>query len=161
MLDAMIQLNIQPMFKGTSVNYGRRYMIEGPDELWMKYSDARTKGASVSVLDNMLKQYLEVEHASDPVALAIQEKLMLVEPFIHLTAEQTDAAVAITNEDKAAKRYFGEWKATLNEAQILSYSVELLKDQLNAYAQEKAKAVQDAKDKELKDQMALKKPIAA
>lgn len=160
-LDLVIQLNILPTYKGSSVNYGRRYMIEGPDEIWARYSEARVKGASVSVLDDMLRQYLEVEHAADPVALEIQEKMMLVEPFVHLTAEQVDAAVSVTNEDKAAKRYFGEWKATLNTAMILSFAPELLREQLNQFAAAKAVMIQQAKDKELKDQMALKKPIAA
>jgi hypothetical protein len=125
-----IQITINQSYQGATVNYGKRYMLESPDVLWEKYSNARIKGAATSVLDDLLQEYYEAKYDSDPIKLAIQSKLMKVEPFIHKTTEQVDSAISITPEDKIQKLYFSEWLSTLNEAMILSFSVEELKMQL-------------------------------
>lgn len=128
-LDAVIQIQITQSYQGSSVNYGKRYMIESPDEIWNKYSDARARGAAYSILDDLLLEYYEAKYNSDPVKLAIQTKLMKVEPFVHLTATQLKPLGA-AEEDYKAKLYFGEWLSTLNEAMVLSFSVEELRTQL-------------------------------
>jgi hypothetical protein len=161
-LDAVVKINLSlPFYPGASVNYGRRYMIEGPDEIWLKYSDARIKGAAISVLDDLLVEYYEAKFFSDPIKLAIQTKLMKVEPFVHLTADKVDLMQSITAEDKAAKVYFGEWLSGVNEAMVLSMSPELLRENLIAYATQKAQAVQQAADREHEKQLALKQPKIA
>jgi hypothetical protein len=156
-LDNIVRINLMPKHKGTNVQYGSRYLYETPDQVWKKYSAARLEGAASSVLDGLLKQYLETEYESDPVQLEIQEKLMQVEPFIHLTAKECDEAVSITPADKAAKRYFSEWKAQQNEAMFLSMSADLLRDQLKAFAETKQADIDAEKDKERAHEMDLKK----
>jgi hypothetical protein len=161
-LDAVVKVNLSlPFYPGASVNYGRRYMIEGPDEIWLKYADARIKGAAISVLDDLLVEYYEAKFFSDPIKLAIQTKLMKVEPFVHLTADKVDLMQSVTAEDKAAKVYFGEWLSSINEAMVLSMSPELLRENLIAYATLKAQAVQQAADREHEKQLALKQPKIA
>jgi hypothetical protein len=161
-LDAVVKINLSlPFYPGASVNYGRRYMIEGPDEIWLKYSDARIKGAAISVLDDLLVEYYEAKFFSDPIKLAIQTKLMKVEPFVHLTAQQVDLMQSVTAEDKAAKVYFGEWLSSINEAMVLSMSPELLRENLIAYATQKAQAVQQANDDRMAKEAALKQPKIA
>jgi len=135
-LDSVVMININQNYQGASVNYGKRYMIESPDTLWEKYSDARIKGAAYSVLDDLLLEYYEAKYNSDPIKLAIQTKLMKVEPFVHYTASQLQPLNA-TPEDYAAKLYFGEWLSTLNEAMILSFSTEELKKQLTEATKDK------------------------
>jgi hypothetical protein len=143
-LDNVIRLQVSQSYAGASVNYGRRYMIEGPDEVWNKYSDARTKGAAVSVLDDLLIEYYETKYATDPVKLAIQTKLMKVEPFVHMTTSQVDGSMSITAADKSAKAYFSEWLSTMNEAMVLSFSPELLRSQLTTYTEAKSTEIQKA-----------------
>lgn len=129
-LDMCIQIMLVANYPGSTVNYGKRYMLESPDVLWQKYSEARNKGAAISVLDDLLIEYYEAKYDSDPVKLAIQMKLMKVEPFVHLTAQQLKGL----NPDPAdytAKLYFSDWLSTLNEAMILSFSVDELKKQLS------------------------------
>jgi hypothetical protein len=160
-LDAVVRLNLSPSYIGSTVNYGRRYMIDKPDALWDKYIRAVKDGASVTVLDSMLKQYYEAEFSGDALELEKHQKLMLVEPFLHYTPDQIDASTSVTAEDKSAKRYYGEWSKTLNAAMVLSMSVELLKEQLATYAAEKAAKVKEAQDDDHNKQLELKKPIAA
>jgi hypothetical protein len=131
--DFVIKLQVQQSYPGSSVNYGRRYMLEGPDAIWLKYSDARTKGAPQSVLDALLNEYYEANYQSDPVGLAMAKKLMYVEPFVHLTPAVLKS-LSPDPLDYKAKLYFSEWLSLQNEAIILSQDVETLKGQLNDYA---------------------------
>jgi len=128
-LDAIITIQISQSYQGASVNYGKRYMIESPDAIWTKYSDARSKGAAISVLDDLLLEYYEAKYNSDPVKLAIQTKLMKVEPFVHITVSQLNGLNA-GEQDYKAKLYFSEWLSTLNEAIIISYSVDELRSNM-------------------------------
>jgi hypothetical protein len=148
-LDGAVRIQIQPSYPGSSVNYGKRYMLESPDVLWEKYQDARTKGGAASVLDDLLMEYYEAKYDSDPVKLAIQSKLMKVEPFIHFTPQQVQL-LKPAEEDYKAKLYFSEWLSTVNEAMLLSFSVEELR----------ANLVETVKVKQL-PQPEEKKPIAA
>lgn len=135
-LDFIIRLQVEPNYSGASVNYGRRYMLEGPDSIWQKYSDARTKGAPQSVLDDLLCEYYEAKYMSDPVGLAMSKKLMYVEPFVHLTSAQLKTLGA-SEEDYKAKLYFSEWLSEKTDAQIVSSQVKALKDDLLAFVKGK------------------------
>lgn len=134
--DAAIRLQISMSYSGSSVSYGRRYMLEGPDSIWLKYSDARTKGAPQNVLDTLLNEYNEANYQSDPVGLAIAKKLMYVEPFVHYTAQVLKGLNPDPNDYKM-KLYFSEWLATVNEATLLSKPVEDLKADLLTFVEGK------------------------
>lgn len=128
-IDSLIKIQVNPSYQGASVNYGKRYMIESPDVLWEKYSKARTAGAAMSVLDDLLLEYYEAKYNSDPVKLAIQAKLMKVEPFVHLTVTQLKA-LNPGEEDYKAKLYFGEWLSTVNDAILISTTTEQLREMM-------------------------------
>lgn len=149
-LDAAVQIQINQNYPGSTVNYGKRYMLESPDVLWEKYVKAKTAGAATSALDDLLVEYYETKYDSDPVKLAIQLKLMRVEPFVHLTTLQLKA-LSPGEDDYKAKLYFGEWLSTLNEAMILSFSIDVLKEQLTTFAA----------GKEIQQEQQQKPPIAA
>lgn len=136
-LDFVVKLQITYAYGGSSVNYGRRYMLEGPDVIWQKYSDARQKGAPQNVLDSLLNEYYEATFQSDPVGLQIAKKLMYVEPFVHYTTSNLKA-LSPDPVDYAAKLYFSEWIATTNEAMMLSMTAEELRVNLYEYTASKA-----------------------
>ena len=140
-LDANIRLQVSPGYGGASVNYGRRYMLEGPDAIWEKYSDARLKGVAISALDDLLTEYYETKFSSDPVKLAIQLKLMKVEPFVHYKIGEV-MGFRPDPADYKAKLYFGEWLSVQSEALILSTDVALLRESLNTYSASK-KIIED------------------
>jgi hypothetical protein len=101
-----------PNFKGSSINYGRRFMVETPTAIWAQYNEAREKNAPKDTLDYLLNQYYQSEFNNDKETLSVYEKLFRIEPFIHKTDEQVQGLTNITNEDKKAKAYYSEWKAT-------------------------------------------------
>lgn len=135
-VDHILQITIDSSYKGASINYGRRYLLEGPDEIWLKYSDARTKGAGISILDDLLMEYIETKYSGDAVSMSIQVKLLNIEPFVHFTISQVQG-FNTSVEDYNKKLYFSEWLATLNEAMLLSFSEDELKEQLNDYISKK------------------------
>jgi hypothetical protein len=135
-IDAMISIVIDSSYNGSSVNYGRRYMIEGPDVIWNRYSEARAKGASVSILDDLLMEFIETKYSGDAVSMNIQLKLLAIEPFVHLTISEVKG-LNPSPLDYTKKLYFSEWLAGINEAMLLSFSTDELKKQLEDYAKEK------------------------
>jgi hypothetical protein len=145
-IDSMIKISINPSYKGASVNYGRRYMIESPDEIFVRYSDARTKGAPNAVLDELLIEFIEAKYNGDPVSMDIMLKLMYVEPFVHKTEEQVKA-LGLDPQDYLAKVYFNEWKATLQENIIIDNNndIQALRDMLYDYVSGKKLAPEPVK----------------
>lgn len=135
-LDMAVQIQISQSYQGSTVNYGKRYMLESPDVIFEKYSKARKDGAAASVLDDLLIEYYESKYDSDPVKLAIQMKLMRVEPFIHKTAEQVKTLAPDENDYKT-KLYFSEWVQTMNEAQLLVTDAVGLRELLAQYVSAK------------------------
>lgn len=131
-IDHIIQCELNQNYEGASVNYGRRYMIESADALWVKYQDARKNGAAISLLDELLMEYTEAKYANDPVGLAIQKKLIEVEPFVHYTAKETKD-LAVPFKDFNAKIYFGEWLATVTDSYLLITDTATIKAALDAY----------------------------
>lgn len=131
-LDSIIRIQISQSYPGSSVNYGKRYMTEGPDVIWQKYSDSRAKGVAYSVLDDLLREYYEAKYNSDPVKLAIQSKLMKVEPFVHFKVSEVKA-LGCSDDEYKAKLYFGEWLSTLNEAMLIAYDATQLKEMMVKY----------------------------
>lgn len=142
---------------GSSVNYGRRYMIESPDQVWDRYATAREKSGSVSVLDDLLLEFIESKYQGDPIGLSVQKKLMRLEPFVHLTIAQCDGIVE--NEiDYIKKLYFAEWVNSLQQGQLIVLDEPTLKEMLTEFAtnklQEVQQSVQAKQEREAKAQQA-------
>ncbi|HUR65453.1 MAG TPA: hypothetical protein VMZ03_03815 [Chitinophagaceae bacterium] len=131
-LDNVIRLQVMMTYGGSSVNYGRRYMIEGPDVIWEKYSSARKDGASQEVLNDLLTEYYEAKYATDPVKLTILVKLKDVEPFIHNTIEEIKDW-PVSPFEKLRKTNFLDWRTTKTEADLIVSTVDQLKQDLTNF----------------------------
>lgn len=134
--DHAIKAQLDANYQGASVNYGRRYLLDGPDEIQTKYIEAKKNGLSVSLLDELLVELIEIKYASDPNGKLIQMKLKDVEPFVHNTIGEVKSW-GISDQDFYAKLYFNDWLMTTNDAMLLSMSVELLKEALQAFVTKK------------------------
>ena len=133
LVDLSVAVNIQPGYKGSSVNYGRRFMLEGPDVLWEKYQDAKLKGVAISALDDMLYDYYEAKYGTDPVKLYIMQKLTKVEPFVHMVAEKVKA-LGVGSLVLNQKIFYGEWLSMLSQAELTALDEQQLRDSLKEYA---------------------------
>jgi len=131
------------VYKGSSISYGRRYLVESPDVIWKKYEEAREKGVSKVALDCLLIQFYQSEYSNDIINLAIAQKSIKLEPFIHKTDEEL-VALPVTDEDKKAKIYFNEWFKTVTELKLLSQDTQKLASEYETYL--KTKSIQDDKN---------------
>jgi hypothetical protein len=143
-LDAVVKLNLNlPTYPGAAVSYGRRLLIESPDTLWNKYSQAKKDGAPISVLDEHLTEYYESKYQSDPLGLRIALQLMYVEPMVHYTIAEV-RQFGVAPEMLQAKIYYSEWLSTTNDAMLVTSTSEELRTTLYAYAASKTQAAAPA-----------------
>lgn len=127
-------------YKGSSINYGRRYMIEGPDTIWKKYEDARKNGNPVSVLDELLTEYYYSKFNSNSIELNKYLKLMKVEPFIHLSISEAKNVIT-SQDDYNRKLYFSEWLNQLPPNDVMLKQANELSASLSEYV--KAKKIEE------------------
>lgn len=129
-------------YKGVSNNWGNRFIVEGPDAIYEKYSNARSKGAPQATLDGLLRDYYESYYANDNINLQKSLKLMHIEPWTHLTIQQVQLLSAATQQDKLMKTYFSEWRSTIDDMDIIHNTPENLRALLLAYCTDKLAELQ-------------------
>lgn len=137
----LIQYVIGPAEAKASISYGRNYILETPQELYEQYRDQCNDGVNDEIKDASLERYYRALYQSDATKLAIMLKLMNVIPFPHLTVKDAEVSPIITQDDKLAKMYSGEWIRSVNKMEILSKEVPALKDMLTAFVAPKLKKV--------------------
>jgi hypothetical protein len=133
MTDFIGEFYFPTAYKNSSVNYGRRYMMEPPDVIWKKYLDAKEKGAPQVSLDHLLMQFYQSEFMNDIEMLAVVSKGMKLEPFVHNTVEEVKGTI----DDVTLKRkvYFGEWWKTMDEKTILMKNLKQLNKLLDKFVE--------------------------
>ena len=109
-------------YTGSSISYGRRYLIESPDTIWGKYEKARKEGVSKVALDYLLLQFYQSEYNNDIENLTVMQKSIKLEPFIHKTDEELNK-LPVADEDKKAKLYFNEWFKQLATIDLLTKDI--------------------------------------
>jgi hypothetical protein len=120
-------------FEGSTRTYGRYYILETPDELLVEYLDAKSQGCPVSTLNEILSKYYHSFYAENKIKLTIQLKLMNVEPFVHYSVVQVQAANP-AKIDFVQKMYFSEWLAGKDQAYLLAAKEPAMVADLLAYA---------------------------
>lgn len=123
-------------FKKSQISYGRYYILETPEDLMDSYLKLREKGASQSSLFAALKRYLHSAYESDPSMLAVELKMLNVEPFIHNSTEEV-LANDPAKIDYYCKLYFSEWRQLQDFNYLFAKDEEILKKELIKYATEK------------------------
>lgn len=124
-------------FKQAFIQYGRRYLIETPDQIWEKYVNAKKLDAPVSSLDILLFQYLESEYRENETMFVVESKKARLEPFIHWSISTVRESETIPNEYKLQKEFFSEWIQTKTVEEIYSTELEKLRKELYKYCEEK------------------------
>ena len=123
-------------YKGSSINYGRNYIIKSPGEVLEHYLKNKTGGASYTILNDKLKQYYHTLYAHDKYSLSISMKLIQVEPFIHNTIDEV-AKWSVPAQDFAEKRYYNDWLSNYTKEELLKKDVKQLKSELTDFVKTK------------------------
>lgn len=140
-------------YTGCEINYGRRFLIETPDEVAAKFQEAKAGNSPFLALRYLYMQWLQSEFQSDSVELGKQMKLFQLDYWPLLTLGE--AKTTITNpDDILRKEYFALWVETLLPNDLIAKTLEALKKLRDKFIDDKitetnkvmqAKAEQDAK----------------
>ena len=118
----------------TVLLYGKRFMIETPDQIWNKYLKAKTDKAPEATKTLLLEQFYESVFQNDPYSFEYYSRLIALEPFVHNTVDEVNGWAFASDSDKQAKIYFQQWLDTKSKADIVSTDIEKLRQELKVYA---------------------------
>jgi hypothetical protein len=108
----------------TLLTYGRRFMIESPDELIKRYNLERASGANDIILDRYLQEYLQVKYRNDISYLKEEQLKLLVQPYNHFDITTINT---IFGADEAKKQvYFNKWWSSLPQLEKFKTADELI-----------------------------------
>ncbi|AUC15420.1 hypothetical protein BTO06_09835 [Tenacibaculum sp. SZ-18] len=127
----------ESQYKGSSINYGRRYLIESPDVLWKKLCNAKAEKMPYVFLINLTKEYIQSLYANNEEECAIQMKLLKIEPFVFMTIDEV-VKLNIDSIEKKKKIYFQEWYKSKSETQLLLGRKEELEKDLEVFINTKS-----------------------
>lgn len=123
-------------FEKAYVQYGRRYLIETPDQIWEKYIKSKVENAPVSTLDLLLSQFLESEFRENEQLLRYELKKVQLEPFVHWDIV-TVKSLGVGNSDYNNKLYFSDWIQTKTLKEVIDTDLDKLNKELTTYANNK------------------------
>lgn len=124
-------------FEKAYVKYGRRYLVETPDQLWEKYLKAKESNAPVVTLDMLLYQFFESEYRENEMLYMYEVKKAKLEPFVHWRIELVRASETINDFDKAKKEYFNEWCQRKTQKDIIDTELRDLEKDLDDFIKSK------------------------
>lgn len=125
-------------YKGCSINYGRRFQIETPDQAIDKYIKGKEKKLNQTTLDYLLDQYYQSQFSTDPNSLTYYQKLTDLEPWVHMDLSEIPTAYQGTI-DYDKKVYINEWKSTKSVDYIIATDIKKLDKDLIKFVEEKRK----------------------
>lgn len=124
-------------FDKAVIQYGRRYLIETPDQIWEKYLNAKKENAPISTLDLLLMQFIESEFRENEKMFIYETKKAKLEPFVHwdvITVQKLNVATIEYNK----KLYFSDWIKTKEIRDIITEDIEKLNQELTDFANERS-----------------------
>ena len=86
--DTVCRLRYGDGFIGSAINWGTEFYVATVAELYAKYKQAKTNGASDAELDAIAQQILEVEYRNNPIILQRMQILRQLEPYPHKTLDE-------------------------------------------------------------------------
>lgn len=134
--DCMGGLYYGGIYQGSSINYGRRFTIESHDTIWDKYESARKNGAPDSILDDLLREYIQAKYENNSLELQRQLKAIELEPFPHQTAEQVQS-LNVPPSDYMKKVYYSDFIKTLSENEVIFVNTDVLQSKFEEFINNK------------------------
>lgn len=139
LLDWYVEFYITQDVEST-VSYGRRYLVETPDQIWKKYLEAKENGADESTKDLLLSQFYESEFQSDESLKNYYLKLIDIEPLVHYSIPDV-LEMSVSDKIKQTKVAFPRWKDTQPMSKIIDTELNILIKNLNKYTNEQLQSI--------------------
>lgn len=123
-------------FERAFIQYGRRYLIETPDQIWAKYLTSKEKNAPITTLDLLLAQFLESEFRENEMAFTYEMKKVKLEPFVHWDITVVKG-LGVADIDYKKKLYFSDWIQTKTVKEVIDGDLKTLDQELTDFANTK------------------------
>jgi len=89
------------------ISYGRRYIIETPDEILKRYEESKLQKSPVTILDKLLTEYLTAKYKNDVEMLGEMLLKKSIEPYPHYDVELVQKIFG--NREAKKKMLFDYW----------------------------------------------------
>lgn len=126
----------QPKYE-SSVSYGKRYILEGADDILDKYVEVSRENVSELGILDLRDRYFEAEYQDDKVELMKRKKLSRVEPFPTMKVADVVKIEGLPPAEKLKKLYFSEWTYSLTDSEIMFKDIQQLKSSLTEFITQK------------------------
>lgn len=111
-------------------SYGKRFIIESPDTILVKYTEAKEKGDPSIILDRLLNEFIVSKYRSDQLMMSIQLKKSEIEPYIHW--DLMTIKDSFGSKEASKKIMFQEWWRIADH----SKEINILKNEFKSYIKE-------------------------
>lgn len=131
-------------YKGSSVNYGRNYIIKGTQQLLDEYAKLKMDNAGLNLLNSKLMEIISAKYTNDEYMMAIYEKLAWVEPFVHNTIEEV-RDMNLSSDDYGRKVMYNDWLSEKSNDYFFATTIEVMKKDLINYTKTNFKIKENEK----------------
>jgi len=122
-------------YKGSTIIYGRRYVVESPDQIINKLAEMKQKGVSENIQRNKYKEYLQAEYNNDPYEMTKQIKIFDLDLFpLYTTKDFSDMGL---EKAMIEKLLFGEWIKTIPDNELIFEDKKKLQNDRDIFINEK------------------------
>lgn len=132
-----------------TITYGRRFIIESPDTIMEKYTEAREKGDNSTILDKLLDEYILSRYSNNPDLVEKMQKKRQVEPYVHQSLKEVSETFGA--EEAYKKVLFVDFWEQADQ----SKDVKQLKVDFEEYVR------MDSENKQLTDQEKVRKLLGS
>lgn len=120
-------------YKGASITAGRRYLIETPDEIWLKLTAAIKNGAPIAALYDLYNDYLQARYSANAMEMQKMLKLAKIEPLPFVKYEELAKLLGFPDIILRKKFWFESWLNSKADPDILFGDVKVLQADFAAY----------------------------
>lgn len=107
-------------------SYGRRYIIENPDIILLRYQEAKKTSDSSAILDKLLEEFIMSKYKNDQAMQNVMLKKKSIEPYVHLTHDQVN--LAFGPEEAYKKQLFNSFWYECNQLEDPKVLIEKFKE---------------------------------
>ena len=141
-VDLIGQFVIGQSYGGASITAGRRYMIETPDEIWLKLENARKNGAPTAALYDLYNDYLQSRYSTNAMEMQKMLKLAKIEPLPFVKYDELSMSKTFPDAILRQKYWFERWMNQKTDPEILFADVAKLQEDFKKFAEEQEKLIE-------------------
>lgn len=120
----------------SSVSYGVQYGFETADAALDKFTKANQNKLPSILQRGLLENYYQNEYSSNEIEYRKNKKLLDVDPFPFMTPNEVKS-LGVDEESLKCKIYYDQWVSSIDEAKLVLFTREQLKEDLRKFANSK------------------------